>query len=470
MKFNSYFTAIVLFLSWITLSANAQKPEEYTIEINAPQWKNSLLYLGNHFSGNVYKTDSVLLSDKGTGILSGDKKLQEGMYLLFAPSISKKHVDLLIGDAQSFKMTIDTVDIPTKITISGSPDSEAFLHYTQYLSKKQKEQSDILAKMKDLPEEEQEPYKKQLEALNEEVSQFMTNFQQEHQGQWVGNFFKGLKQVEGPFPAPKSQEEYNQEITYLRGHFFDNIDLTDVRYWRTNYFPGKITAYMDHIVSKNPDSLAIAASHLVSQAKGDTLCFRLMLSFLHNYSVNSQIMGMENIWAKLYEDYYSKKQAAWADTAFVNSLEKEYKKLQYNRIGMKSPNMTFLDMNNHPVELYSIPSDYTLLYFFEPSCGHCKKTTPIIHDSLYVKFRDKGLEVLCVYTQLKKEEWSKFVEEHHLTDWLNVWDPQRQTSFWKYFDVSVTPGIYLLDKDKRIIAKKLDEETLERLLGDLTKN
>ena len=35
----------------------------------------------------------------------------------------------------------------------------------------------------------------------------------------------------------------------------------------------------------------------------------------------------------------------------------------------------------------------------------------------------------------------------------------------KTYDISVTPAIYILDKDKKIIAKKIDPEQIESFLN-----
>ena len=43
--------------------------------------------------------------------------------------------------------------------------------------------------------------------------------------------------------------------------------------------------------------------------------------------------------------------------------------------------------------------------------------------------------------------------------------PYRESYFWEYFDASSTPGVYLLDKDRKIIAKKIDMKVLGDILN-----
>lgn len=63
-----------------------------------------------------------------------------------------------------------------------------------------------------------------------------------------------------------------------------------------------------------------------------------------------------------------------------------------------------------------------------------------------------------------KEKWENFVTEHELFDFINCWDPQNQTNFRVYYHIDSTPVMYLLDKEKKIIAKKLDIEQFADIL------
>jgi hypothetical protein len=60
----------------------------------------------------------------------------------------------------------------------------------------------------------------------------------------------------------------------------------------------------------------------------------------------------------------------------------------------------------------------------------------------------------------------EFVNKHKLNDWINVWDPERESWFWDSYDTSATPALYLLDKNRKIIAKKIDMETLDMILEE----
>jgi peroxiredoxin len=434
------------------------------IEIFAPQWKDSTVFLCSCFSGGLYKTDSVCLDASGKGVFASQTPYPEGQYIVMLNA--RLHFDVLLSDDLRFSIAIpDTGDFAGRNRIEGAVQSEAFQEYVRYLAGKQAERRKLSEQAKDLPDDRKSLLQAQMDRLNEEVERFMEDFRKKHAGQWVGTYFTGVQPVEGPHPSPQTQEEYTRQMSYLNRHFFDRTDLQDARFWRTSYFPEKIDTYMDHIVYKHPDSLANAASRLVARTLGDTLCFRLMLAHLINYSAKNKIMGMENIWAKLAEDYIFNHRAAWVDSAYHATLDAEYRKIRYNRIGMSAPDLKMQRIDGRPISLSDVKQEHLLVYFFEPGCSHCRKTTPLIHDRVYAKYKSKGFEVFCVYTMTDRDEWLKFIEEHHLEDWINVWDPDRKSFFWHYYDTSVTPAIYLLDRQRKIIAKKLDDESLDKILS-----
>ena len=65
---------------------------------------------------------------------------------------------------------------------------------------------------------------------------------------------------------------------------------------------------------------------------------------------------------------------------------------------------------------------------------------------------------MCVEIEIDK--WKNYIKENEL-DWINVADPNLRNNFRHDFDISTTPQIFILDKEKKIIAKRLDVEQIE---------
>ena len=117
--------------------------------------------------------------------------------------------------------------------------------------------------------------------------------------------------------------------------------------------------------------------------------------------------------------------------------------------------------------LDDIDKEFTILYFWEPNCGHCKEATPKLK-AYYDKARNDGIEIFSVCTTSNKQEWTKYIEDNNLT-WINGWDPNRSTHFDYYYNVQSTPMIYILDRNKKIIAKKLSVDDIPSFIENYRK-
>jgi hypothetical protein len=88
-------------------------------------------------------------------------------------------------------------------------------------------------------------------------------------------------------------------------------------------------------------------------------------------------------------------------------------------------------------------------------------------DSIFqAKWRGVGVHMYAVAkeTSGSKNDWINFINKHHMEGWTNVYyskaDEKARVDanipgYSQLYDVQTLPTVYLLDKDKKIIAKKL---------------
>ena len=131
-------------------------------------------------------------------------------------------------------------------------------------------------------------------------------------------------------------------------------------------------------------------------------------------------------------------------------------------LGKVVKNLILPDSNGVYQALLAVNAPFTILYFWDPDCGHCKKVTPKVK-AYYDKVKSKGIKVFAVCTEVEMEKWKKYIAENKL-DWINVADPELHNNFRQDFDIQTTPQIFILDKDKKILARKLDEDNMEKVL------
>jgi len=146
----------------------------------------------------------------------------------------------------------------------------------------------------------------------------------------------------------------------------------------------------------------------------------------------------------------------------LEKIQDRVKALKPNLIGKQCPNLALPDMSGVIKKLSDIKAKITVLYFYDSNCSHCKKVTPELK-KLYDTYKPKGLEVYAVYTQGNQPEIVEYINKNNL-HWINVWDPAQNSNFRDLFDIYSTPVIYVLDKNKKIIAKRISEESLKQML------
>jgi peroxiredoxin len=152
---------------------------------------------------------------------------------------------------------------------------------------------------------------------------------------------------------------------------------------------------------------------------------------------------------------------------FKDDLRRQVDLMRPNLIGLKAENLIMDSYKGIFVSLYDIEKEFTILYFWEPDCGHCKEATPKLRD-YYNKVKSENIEVFAICTTSDRAKWTKYIEENKL-QWINGWDPQRKSHFDFYYNIQSTPMIYILDRNKKIIAKKLAVEDITSFIENYRK-
>ncbi len=386
------------------------------------------------------------------------------MYLFYLNS--NRYYEFLVGKEQTLTARIDTTTGAKGFDIGGAPQTDAFIALGKFMAGKRKEQEMLVEKMKT---KDSLQAKETMEMLDSEVVAHQKQVAAQNQGEIVGLFINALQQPSFP-PELQNGDMQDKDFLmrryqYAKNHYWDNYNLSDRRSWRLNTLNQRLDDFLQKILIQIPDSIAPEAVKLVEKSRGgDSITFQLMLNYMINYPLQSKVMGMDKVFVELADRYYLSGVATWADSTTLANVKSEAEKVRRNLIGMTAHNMPMETYSGKKMMLNDVKTPYTLVIFYEPSCGHCRETLPKVRD-VYKKYKQQGFEVVAFYLMTDRKEWQEFLDKHSLHDWINVWDPTRQSFYWYYFDTSTTPGVYLLDKDKKIIAKKVDAESLDKILN-----
>lgn len=465
--------------------------EGYRINFSLPSFQGDTLVLGHRFNASFIPKDTVIADGKGRGTFAGDTALPEGMYLVFLPDQS--FFDLLIGEDQSFAFETDTNDFVANMKISGSAENEAFYAYQLYLKENREKAQALQAELSDAGHAaDSASAREALDRLNAAVQDHIEALISTNQDNFFGVFLKALQEVRVPDPplgADGKPTDPAFRYKYYKAHYFDHFDFTDVRLLRTPFYEQKIMTYIEKVAFQSHDSLIREADMLIEGSRSDPQLFRYMLITLFNHFAKSQIMGMDAVYIHIAEKYYIP-EAEWSDPAFISKLKERVEKSKPTLIGAKATDIQLVEVNSdHFIQsienedlkknpyvgkffqLYDIGAKYTILYFWEVDCGHCKKATPALYD-VYKRLKPKGIEVVAVSTLSGEEgkvQWIDYINENGFYDWINCWNPYDFT-YKNIYDIMSTPQLFVLNEDKEIIAKRIAPEQAEKIIESMLAN
>jgi len=161
--------------------------------------------------------------------------------------------------------------------------------------------------------------------------------------------------------------------------------------------------------------------------------------------------------------------ATWLDNEALNKYIDRAMKIAPNVIGNVAPEVKMIDIDKKEHKLSDVKAKYTILVFWSADCGHCQHEIPLL-DSVYnAELKQKGTKVFAVRTEGDETKWQEFIKKNNLTDWINVYDPERKSDFVSKYDVYSTPVIYVLDEKKIIRGKRLDHTTIPQVIEMLEK-
>ncbi len=441
--------------------------DAYKIEVKIENYTSDTLFLGNYFLDNQYLKDTAVF-DGEKYVFDGKEALEQGVYLIVLPPDNNIY-EIIINDDQEFKVNIDHTAEVNKMTVKGQEETKAFQEYIQLVSsiRPRGEELSGIVKNSDPKSEEHKKAQADLKALGDELEEKRNGFVRKYSGSILASLIKSGQNVEVPeFDEIEDQDERNKRrYQYYRDHYFDPYDLTDSRLLRTPFFYEKVNYYVEKLTPQTPDSIIKTLDNLLEKFEGDEDMFKYhLITFLNKYA-SSKIVGFDAIYVHLVNNYYAQGKAPWTDDEQLEKMIKNAKKFEPILIGKPAPRIQLVKSDGSPIDLYDVQADYTVLYFWDPDCGHCKKSIPKLV-SFYEKYKNQGVEVLAVCSKLtdKVPECWETTKERGMDIWINAADPYLRSRYKQVYDVRSTPMIYILDKDKKIVSKRIGSDQLEEVI------
>ncbi|WP_165372096.1 TlpA family protein disulfide reductase [Emticicia agri] len=418
-------------------------------------------HLAHFFGYNQYiKVDSAKV-ENGLLNFEGKDPLKGGIYLIvLSPS---KYYDFAVdGKEQFMEIESDTTDFVGHVKFKGSKENDLLFAYRKFLQDKSKEAETVSAAAKGKTDAaSQEASRKQMEKIQADVETYMKEFTKTHEGTFAAKVIKGNMEPELPKVLPKKangRPDSTYLFNYYKGHFFDNIDFADDRLLRSPFLHSRVERYFKDLVYQVTDSINRDADKVLKLAKPNQEVYRFVLWQITNKYENNEIVGLDGVFVHLAENYYLKN-APWLDSTQRAKFKERVDILKPLQTGLVFPQLIVSDSLGKEHSPMQSKTKYTIVHFYDPECGHCKDSAPKLMEYYHAN-KDK-VTIYNVSIVYDKKKIMNFVNTYKTGELLNLWDAKGRYYFRNNFDVYSTPTNYILDKDKKIIARRIPVEKLQ---------
>jgi thiol-disulfide isomerase/thioredoxin len=462
---------LVLLLSGLVEQSMAQvkKPTSsvgHTIQVSLKPYQNTKIYIGTNYGNNKVLADSCVLNEKSEGVFKGAQKLTPGIYFLVNPKYNILF-DFLVDEAQNFKIVADTNNL-SNYSIVGSSENDLFKEYSVAVNKIGSELAAIENKFKTATTSaDSSLYRTQYISKDKELKDQRTSFMKAHPKSMMSYLLNVMQRPDAPaIPVINGKADSLYPFYYVKNHFWDDVVFNDNRLIRTPFFEAKLDEYFKNYVARDADSIIEEVQYMLTVAKTGKEIYPFLLFKFTNKYISPEFMGQDKVFLHLYQNFFAKGDTVLLNEASKKSITERAYSMMANQLGLPAPALDINTIDDKPFSLYKTAAPYTFIAFWDPTCSHCKVEIPQL-DSMYkASWKALGVQIVGVNINYKElPSWKKFIADNQINNWFHVYQTeaalnkeitnQKPTTIRQLYDVFKTPTFYLLDANKRIIAKNL---------------
>lgn len=469
----------------LVLTVTAFTQNGYEIKVTLKPFKNEYIYLG-HYSGKQYPiVDSVKLNANSEGTFKGSKKLGGGIYLVVYPA-KNSFFEILLDKQQHFSISADTATLKKQKTFVNSPDNILFNSYQTYMADKGRE-IDLARKgmASATTSKDSLQWNSQLKKTDSAIAAYRKNIVTKNPNSILSALLHLMQEPQIPPAEKQPGGKYDSAFAYryFKDHYWDGINFWDERIARTpaSLFDERLDKYYNTLIYPQPDSVIKELDWMLGFASANEEMTRFLLVKFINRYLSQKYMWEDVVFVHLYQKYFSQKEYSWLTPQGKKIITERAYSLMANLMGNPAENISLPDTTGKTISLYADSARFSIVLFWDPTCGHCQELLPVLDSMYQAKWKTIGVKVFAVAKETtgSKNDWLSFINKHHLQEWRNVYYSKENEKtrvdanipgYSQLYDVQTLPTVYLLDKDKRIVAKKLTWQQTDDILQLKIKN
>lgn len=452
-------------ITWLLIaltinSVLAQKGYKIEGKVNLPA--GSPIIITQYYSNQNIPIDTAFVQDN-IFVLTDTISLEPGIYRINGVG---RGFDLVIDDHQHFSVDVTPSDIVGTIRFKNSPENDLLFDYQRDLRQRYQKLS-LYKQQMGISSENDPRWVAKFGEFNQEVKTKVDSILKKNPMSLTARFLKSYQEPQLPvLPVQKlsaADSLYLKE--YELSHYFDNVFLNDNRMVNTPTLPKRLDTFLKTLPVLSKAQLFRTFDYIIDKTKGANDMRRYVVSIIAMRIENTPNPDFDELYLHVVEKYVEAEPENW-DASTLQKV-KELKGIkQAIAIGKQFENLSMTDLNGQAKTLFDNKNAYTLLIFYDPSCSHCKEAMPKIVSFLKASKLDIG--VFAVSADANENSLKVFIEQFGTQSFTNVRDLANRTQWYKY-GVMEYPTIYLLDSDKKMLARYLKPENMESVFQKIVK-
>lgn len=390
-----------------------------------------------------------------------------GLYYFVFPD-QKTFIQFLVDKEQQFTMATSKDRIAGDMKVTGSTDNKLFyesLRFEEEFKHRYDSVEKAIAKIPDTS-----PSKPYLNILKEKLLESRKDNVQKYVRDHPNSFFTFFKAA-GQNPELRTPRKSNGQLDTLhqlylyRQDYWKNTALNDERLLRTPVIFNKLQTFITKLTPQVPDSIIKYADYVINRTMGCKECFKFVSNWIAIEYEKPKMLGGDAILVHIVDKYFTDELAFWyADTPKeLSKIRKKVNDMRPSLVGNIGQDLRCRNINGQYEDLYSLTTPYKIVFMYSYSCHHCQERAPLLKP---VVDQLKGVvDVYALCLDPEEPRWREFVQKYNMQSLHNVIDPNLESRYYRKYHVDITPELYVLDKNNKIIAKDLHPNQVAEIIS-----
>ncbi len=426
------------------------------IEGKIANFPPQLLVLSQYFGGQLMPIDTTASNLEGKFVFEEKDSVQAGLFRIVGIG---RGLDLVVSESFDFSLEADARDVIGTIRFSNAPDNALLFDYQRKV--RARYQPLLQYRQQAGIKDDNDPrWRSRFEAFNLTMKSFTDSLYAAHPQWFVTRFLKSFQEPQLPVLPVKTLSA--KDSLYLKNyawqHTFDNAFLSDERMLYTAHFSTRVGRFVKNIPALSVEELKQTMDKIIPQTNGTKELRKYLVGQLASRLETTAEPHLDALYEHIVKNYVETDPALW-DASTLQKVREMREIRAKMAIGKVFPDLKMTDIEGKPKALGDLEAEHTLLFFYDPGCSHCRETAPKLTD--FVKRNPNSVSVYAVSLDANEDTWRQFIKDFQTESFANVRDAERKTDFYK-LGVWNYPAMYLLDRDKKIVARWLTVEELER--------